>query len=469
MPNESEDLLGSLLDDIETRTDDRKLTLSFLKEFLDNMTRLGTCSISIPRVGGLWGISRINFNYMRIVSMIQQRLKRNAMFRPTKWGRLSKQGDVAELTELKSLLGHERERKFVVGFLTKHDEGQYYIEDLSARLPIDLTVCDTADGLFTENCVVVAEGELMPGGDFRAIALGLPPAESREESIEALQGHDLFGATRPGSQEPEKKSEEEDDGDRIVFLSDVHLEIPRILVLGICCPNEAFPRQLHKVCCSMSPKPRLQATHYGCDTGDPISYSSDPTCKQLLRGLSILPPPMPSFSEDGEDYMRHAAFFFDQTCSTVIQESHLCPVPLDYQPIIWEWDHSLYIYPNPHGLILADSEPAAECVFDTCHCLNPGPLASGSFGAWNPSEGVMELCHVNEPEEDDEEEEDEAVLEDTMPEAKDTRPVKKHAHIDGYFKAQEDSDVNENVNESQGTPDMEEDLWCEKIPTTKMI
>lgn len=69
----------------------------------------------------------------------------------------------------------------------------------------------------------------------------------------------------------------------------------------------------------------------------------------------------------------------------------------------------------------------------------------------------MELCHVNEPEEDDEEDE-EVVLEDTIPEAKDTRPVKKHAHIDGYFKAKENSDVNENVNESQGTPDMEEDF-----------
>lgn len=71
----------------------------------------------------------------------------------------------------------------------------------------------------------------------------------------------------------------------------------------------------------------------------------------------------------------------------------------------------------------------------------------------------MELCHVNEPEEDDEEDE-ENVLADMMPEAKDTRPIKKHAHIDGYFKAQENSDVNDkaNNNTSDDTPDMEEDF-----------
>lgn len=106
--------------------------------------------------------------------LIQQRMRRNKMFRPPQWGRLggsaaaaASGGDTAELTELKALLGLVGERRYVVGFLTRADEGRFAIEDLSARLPLDLSAAETAHGLFTENCVVVAEGELTPSGTFR--------------------------------------------------------------------------------------------------------------------------------------------------------------------------------------------------------------------------------------------------------------------------------------------------------------
>ncbi len=95
-------------------------------------------------------------------------------------------------------------------------------------------------------------------------------------------------------------------------------------------------------------------------------------------------------------------------------------------------------------------------------CTIQGPLASGSFGAWNPSERVMELCHVNEPEEEEEEEEEEEgapVVKDSIDATKDTRPVKKHAHIDGYFKAPETTDAHEDANTpSEENVDMDEDF-----------
>ena len=518
-------LLSALLDDVETKTDDRKLTVAFVEEFLKRWMQ-GNQDSTVEVIDA-FDVPLVQYDPIRhqwfqqkssrrIIGdiksktqlyedrflLIQQRLKRNALFRPAKWARGAVEhagrqrgadADVggsasfhgatsAELIELKSLLGHERQRRFVCGFLTKHDEGQYFIEDLSARLPIDLSGCDTADGLFTENSVVVAEGELLPSGEFRAVALGLPPAESREDSIDALQGHDTFGGRAPAQFEEDEARE--DDGDRILVLSDVHLDDPRVMdnlakvMDGFSsCPNppsafvlmgnfqtfdangprsklskvkenftrlgrllKGYPRIISESQLILVPGPKDIGTGLALPRrGIPaplveglkevvpgVIMSSNPCrirfrgaelaffrsdLQQKLRGLCILPPPMPADGDPLEEddqgandgrqvdtdarQRKHASFFFDQTCSTVIQESHMCPVPLEYQPIAWEFDHALYIYPNPHGLVLADSEPAARSIFDACDCLNPGSLASGTFGAWNPGLMEMELCDVN--------------------------------------------------------------------------
>jgi DNA polymerase epsilon subunit 2 len=500
--SDPEHILGDLLDDIETRTDDRKLTVEFVKEFLDRCqgSTQGTVEVvdafhvpliqydpvrhmfyhNTKKARKVIGDVKNKFQlYEDRFLLIQQRLKRNAMFRPSKWSSLGNQHGTtqsAELTELKSLLGQARQRRFVCGFLTRHDQGQYFIEDLSARLPIDLTGCDTADGLFTENCVVVAEGELQPSGEFRAMALGLPPAESREESIDALQGHDMFGAS---SKRVEENTSGEDDGDRIIILSDVHLDAPEnvenlnkvfegyasmpkppsafvllgnfqtfdangphsslsklkenftslgrllkrypgliessdfILVpgphdigMGNSLPRPGIPAPLVEGLKQIVPNVILASNpcRIRFRGSDLVICRAD--IQQKLRGLCILPPPMPP-QQTQDTPAEHASFFFDQTCSTVIQESHLCPVPLEYQPITWEYDHALYVYPNPHGLILADSEPAARSIFDTCDCLNPGSLSTGTFGAWNPSTREMEMCdvHIEEDEDEDDEEE----------------------------------------------------------------
>ena len=50
------------------------------------------------------------------------------------------------------------------------EEGRYAIEDLSARLPVDLTEAEQTLGMFTQNCIVVAEGELQADGVFKVRA-----------------------------------------------------------------------------------------------------------------------------------------------------------------------------------------------------------------------------------------------------------------------------------------------------------
>ena len=62
---------------------------------------------------------------------------------------------------------------------------------------------------------------------------------------------------------------------------------------------------------------------------------------------------------------------FGQLCMTLLQQSHLCPVPLDSQAVYWQHDHALALYPLPHLLVLADSVPANQTLFQGCQCLNP--------------------------------------------------------------------------------------------------
>ncbi|ONK80521.1 uncharacterized protein A4U43_C01F18770 [Asparagus officinalis] len=39
---------------------------------------------------------------------------------------------------------------------------------------------------------------------------------------------------------------------------------------------------------------------------------------------------------------------FEHLVATITYQSHLCPLPLTVQPIIWNYDHCLRLYPTPH-------------------------------------------------------------------------------------------------------------------------
>ncbi|KAL4422834.1 hypothetical protein ABPG75_009031 [Micractinium tetrahymenae] len=401
--------------------------------------------------------------------LVQQRLKRNKLFRPAKftnWAGGAGQSE-CELTELKAMLGVVGEQRYVMGFLTQPEEGRYAIEDLSARLPVDLSEAEQTLGVFTQNCIVVAEGELREDGVFKVAALGQPPPEARAQSLQALQGLDLFGGSPP-----EERGllawEERHAGDRVVLLSDVWLDRPDILhrlhtVLAgfsqLEQPPSLFvlmgPFQSYDAAAAAGRYPRLRE-HFaalgrvinqypairassrfvlvpgpgdlgpGCSLPRPglpqaiaaalqeavpnAVLASNPcrirhggseivlyrdNLQQKMRGLAILPPPA------GDD-----APLFEHVCATVLQQSHLCPVPLEYQPIYWEFDHALYVYPLPDALVLADAAPAASFEFDSCSCINPGSLASGTFAAYSPVTREAEICDV-QPQADDAEEEEE--------------------------------------------------------------
>ncbi|KAI8075777.1 uncharacterized protein BX664DRAFT_344600, partial [Halteromyces radiatus] len=50
---------------------------------------------------------------------------------------------------------------------------------------------------------------------------------------------------------------------------------------------------------------------------------------------------------------------------TLIDQGHLCPLPLSVRPIYWSHDHAMRLYPLPQSV----------CT----HCLNPGSFANSDF------------------------------------------------------------------------------------------
>lgn len=128
-------------------------------------------------------------------ALLQQRISRNKLFsRPALGSAGPTDGHrYCELTPLQALLGTAGEQHYVMGSLSQLEDGRFYLEDLTASIQVDLSTAATTAGLFTENCIVVAEGTLNHHGVFEVSALGFPPAEKREETRAVTVGLDFFG------------------------------------------------------------------------------------------------------------------------------------------------------------------------------------------------------------------------------------------------------------------------------------
>lgn len=75
---------------------------------------------------------------------------------------------------------------------------------------------------------------------------------------------------------------------------------------------------------------------------------------------------------------------------TLLQQSHLCPLPLLQQPIYWQYDHALHLYPLPHAVVVAEaSAPQAQYEHMGCTVFNPGSFTEhGCFAAFVPCKQV---------------------------------------------------------------------------------
>ena len=85
----------------------------------------------------------------------------------------------SQLTSVQGLMGLYGETKYLLGVLTEIEDGNLFIEDTTGVIKVEMANAVPTTGLFTENCIIIAEGQLREDGVFELSYMGFPMLESR--------------------------------------------------------------------------------------------------------------------------------------------------------------------------------------------------------------------------------------------------------------------------------------------------
>ncbi|BBN16991.1 DNA polymerase epsilon subunit 2 [Marchantia polymorpha subsp. ruderalis] len=389
--------------------------------------------------------------------LLQQRVLRDRHFTKPSFGRNNSATGSCELTPLQGLIGCPG-KHWVMGTIYQVEDDRFCLEDLTGSVPVDFSEAKITTGFFTENCVIVAEGEYMTNGVFKIRTMGFPPLEHRSVSLSVTAGLDCFGAGVLNSEETMKLEQiEESTNDMFIILAEVWLDheetmqkltqvfdgyetlevVPSLFILmGNFCShpcNRAF-NEFAKL-----------RSHFG-KLGEVIS--AHPRIKEASRFIfipgpddigpaNVLPrPPLPKFFTN--EVLKHVpnSIFASNPCrirfysqeivlfrddilyrtrrnciippsneetqdnfqhlvATVLHQSHLCPLPLTSQPISWPLDHVLRLYPLPHTVVLADRLIQKVFNYTGVTSFSPGSFShDGAFIAYRPGSKEAEISSI---------------------------------------------------------------------------
>ncbi len=129
----------------------------------------------------------------------------------------------------------------------------------------------------------------------------------------------------------------------------------------------------------------IAGLHSMCTAVYTTSLRHITTCTSPSPPQQPHPPHLPrTFQLPSTEDASTPESMFQALSATLLQQSHLCPLPMYSQPIRWQLDPSLRLYPLPHCVVLADSQPQQQCVFASTLCINPVRVwcLCGWLGGW---------------------------------------------------------------------------------------
>ncbi|PPR96657.1 hypothetical protein GOBAR_AA24020 [Gossypium barbadense] len=364
-----------------------------------------------------------------------------------------------QLSTIQSLVG-QRGRRWVMGVISQLEDGHFYLEDLTAAKNEIIAFFDSqykiTTGFFTENTIIVAEGEMLSEGIFQVITCGFPPLENRDKSLKVLAGHDFFGCGTLTKEETLRLADLEKRAvnDMFVILSDIWLDneqviekletvlngfenveiVPSLFVfMGDFCSHpcnlsfhsfSSLRSQFGKLGRMIEAHPRLKEQSKFLfipgpnDTGPSTvlprcalpKYLTEELQKHVPNAIFSSNPcrvkfytqEMVFFRQDLLYRMRRSCLIppsteetddpFEHLVATITHQSHLCPLPLFVQPIIWNYDHCLHLYPTPHTIVLGDRSEQKAFKYTGITCFNPGSFSDDStFVAFRPCTQEVEF------------------------------------------------------------------------------
>merc|ERR1712228_1143755 len=105
---------------------------------------------------------------------------------------------------------------------------------------------------------------------------------------------------------------------------------------------------------------------------------------QKMRRNCVIVPEL----EESKDLTNHL-------CKTILDQSHLCPLPLQICPIYWNYSHSLLLYPSPHLIVLGDTNDDYMWKYNDSQVVCPGNFTTnGSFIAYTPFNKNVDFSKV---------------------------------------------------------------------------
>ncbi|KAK4283347.1 hypothetical protein QN277_000307 [Acacia crassicarpa] len=387
--------------------------------------------------------------------LLFQRLSRDQHFAKPAFDSESTYFGSCEISPIQSLVG-QTGRRWIMGVISQLEDGHFYLEDLTAAVEINLSTAKITTGFFTENTIIVAEGEMLVGGVFQVITCGFPPLEDRDKSLKLSGGHDFFGGGTFTKEETIRLAEMEKRAvnDMFVVLSDIWLDseeameklktvldgfesvevVPSLFVfMGNFSSHpcnlsfhsySSLRLQFGKLGEMIATHPRLiEKSRFLFIPGpdDPGPSTVLPRCalpKYLIEELQKYIPnaifssnpcrikfytqEIVFFRQDLLYRMRRSCLMppsmeetddpFQHLVATITHQSHLCPLPLTVQPIIWNYDHCLYLYPTPHTIILGDRSEQKAFKYTGITCFNTGSFSiDNTFVAYRPCSQEVEL------------------------------------------------------------------------------
>ncbi|PHU23418.1 hypothetical protein BC332_08525 [Capsicum chinense] len=377
--------------------------------------------------------------------LLFQRLCRDPRFSTLAFDASTSDYGNCEISPIQSLVGRVG-RRWIMGVISQLEDGHFYLEDLTAAVEYKITT-----GFFVENTIVVAEGEMQLDGVFQVRTCGFPPLEDREKSMAFFAGLDFFGGGILTKEETLRLLELEKNAvnDMFVILSDIWLDneektlgnletildgyenvevVPSLFVfMGNFCSqpfNLSFKVQFGKLGQMIASHQRVKEHSRflfipGPDDVGPSTalprcslpkyvteelqkyvpnaiFSSNPCRIKFYTQEIVL------FRQDMLYRMRRSCLIppsteetsdpFEHLVATIIHQSHLCPLPLTVQPIIWNYDHGLHLYPTPHTIVLGDKSEQKAFRYTGVTCFNPGSFSNdGTFVAYRPCNQEVEL------------------------------------------------------------------------------
>ncbi|KAF9464455.1 DNA polymerase epsilon, subunit B, partial [Collybia nuda] len=182
--------------------------------------------------------------------IIKQCVMRNEHFAPSTLPSRDRE-KLVTLKSTKQLLGRAGERFLLLGMLAHNKEGKLCIEDADGSVELDFSKLDEpGEGLFTEGCFALVEGEYTEDATLEIVAIGQPPCEPREVA-RSIYGHiDFLGKGSTSLLEDSKfaiRIREELPELHFFFLSDVWLDHPQTLIglqkmFDNCIENSFIPK-----------------------------------------------------------------------------------------------------------------------------------------------------------------------------------------------------------------------------------